>query len=71
MLAKIRTRYAEIQLRIAEKFDNPSMGAEIRVLAEKLNPDSWVNLEEAVNGIERFESEAESILNVLGRRRPT
>ena len=69
-LAKIRTRFAEIQLRIAEKFDDPSAGEEIRAQAEALNPDRWATIEAAVRGIETFEAKAEAIRGVLGRRRP-
>ena len=69
-LARIRTRYAEIQAQIAEKFGSPVVGEEIRVRAEALNPDRWAAIEEAVRGIETFEAEAEAIRGVLGRRRP-
>ena len=69
-LARIRARYAEIQVRITEKFEDPSAGEEIRARAEGLNPDRWATIEEAVRGIETFEAEAEAIRAVLGRRRP-
>ena len=69
-LARIRARYAEIQVRIAEKFGTPAVGEEIRARAEALNPDRWATLEEAVRGIETFEAEAEVIRGVLGRCRP-
>ena len=69
-LARIRARYAEIQVRIAEKFGTPAVGEEIRARAEALNPDRWATIEEAVRGIETFEAETEAIRGVLGRRRP-
>ena len=69
-LARIRVRYAEIQVRIAEKFGTPAVGEEIRARAEALNPDRWATIEEAVRGLETFEAETEAIRGVLGRRRP-
>ena len=68
-LARIRARYAEIQVRIAEKFGSPAVGEKIRARAEALNPDRWATIEEAVRSIETFEAEAEAIRGVLGRRR--
>ena len=70
VLARVRARYAEIQVRISEKFKDASKGDEIRARAEGLNPDGWVTIEEAVRGIETLESETEAIRRVLGRRRP-
>ena len=69
-LARIRARYAEIQVRIAEKLGTPGVDEEIRARAEALNPDRWATIEEAVRGIETFEAETEAIRGVLGRRRP-
>ena len=69
-LARIRARYAEIQVRIAEKLGSPGVDEEIRARAEALNPDRWATIEEAVRGIETFEAETEAIRGVLGRRRP-
>ena len=69
-LARIRARYAEIQVRIAEKLGTPAVDEEIRARAEALNPDRWATIEAAVRGIETFEAETEAIRGVLGRRRP-
>ena len=69
-LARVRARYAEIQVWIAEKLGTPAVGDEIRARAEALNPDRWATIEEAVRGIETFEAETEAIRGVLGRRRP-
>lgn len=68
-LARLRARYAEIQVRINEKLDDKNSRNPTRVLAEALNPDRWKTIEEAVRGIETFESKAEEIKKVLGRRR--
>ena len=69
-LARLRARYAEIQVRINEKLEDAVASDAMRSRAEALNPDRWKTVEEAVRGIETFESEAEAIKAVLGRRRP-
>lgn len=69
-LARLRARYAELQVRINEKLEDAVVDAATRSRAEALNPDRWKTVEEAVRGIETFESEAEAIRGVLGRRRP-
>ena len=69
-LARLRARYAEILARIDEKPLDPGQLETIRGLAEKLNPDRWSQIEEAVAGIERFETEAEVLRAQLGRRPP-
>ncbi len=70
MLERLRARYAEIGVRIAEKRIDPGARDALRARAETLNPDSWATTEDAVRGIERFEAEAEAIRGSLGRRRP-
>lgn len=69
-LARLRTRYAEIRARIDEKPLDPEQLDTIRAEAEKLNPDRWTQIEDAVAGIERFESEVEVLKAQLGRRPP-
>ena len=66
-LARMRATYAEIQVRIAEKFNEPSEGQEIRVRSEGLNPDRWKTVEQAVRGIETFKVEADAIRARAGR----
>jgi len=70
MLARLRGRYTEIQVRIAEKWSDLAKRDSIKARAENLNPDSWRTFEDAVRGIERFEAEAQEIKNLLGRRPP-
>ncbi len=70
MLERLRARYAEIKVRIAEKRLDPDALDALRTRAEVLNPDGWTTMEDAVRGIERFEAEAEAIRGSLGRRRP-
>ena len=70
MLARLRGRHTEIQVRIAEKWNDLKERDSINARAENLNPDSWRTLEDAVRGIEKFEAEAREIKNLLGRRPP-
>lgn len=70
MLERLRARYAEIQVRMAEKRIDAALRATLQQRAEALNPDGWTTVEDAVHGIERFEAEAEAIRSSLGRRRP-
>ncbi len=69
-LARLRARYAEILARIDEKPLDPDQLDTVRGLAEKLNPDRWSQIEEAMAGIERFDAEAEVLRARLGRRPP-
>lgn len=68
MLARLRARHAEIQVRIAETDVDPEAREEARQRAEALNPDGWDAMEDAVRGIETFEAEAAAIRALLGRR---
>ena len=68
MLARLRARYAEIQVRIAEAEVESDAREAARERARALNPDAWDAPEEAVRGIETFEAEAEAIRALLGRR---
>ena len=70
VLERLRARYAEVKVRIAEKRIDPGARDGLRARAETLNPDGWATTEDAVRGIERFEAEAEAIRATLGRRRP-
>ena len=68
MLARLRARFAEIQVRIAEPGVAPEARDAARQRAKALNPDGWDATEDAVRGIETFEAEAEAIRALLGRR---
>jgi hypothetical protein len=70
MLARLRGRYTEIRVRIAEKWNDLEERDSISARAENLNPDSWRTLEDAVRGIEKFEAEAHEVKSLLGRRPP-
>lgn len=71
-LARLRARYAEILARIEERPDNPDVPGErdeLKVRAERLNPDAWVTDEEVTAGLEQYEAVYESLRSVVGRRR--
>ncbi|MXY15577.1 MAG: hypothetical protein F4Y57_00820 [Acidobacteria bacterium] len=65
MLARLRARYSEIQVRIAERDDEPDVRDAALARARALNPDGRDTMEDAVRGIERFEAEAEAIRALL------
>ena len=65
MLARLRARYAEIQVRIAEREVEPDVHDAALARVRGLNPDGWDTMEDAVRGIERFEAEAEAVRAML------
>ena len=67
MLARLRARFAEIQVRIAEPEVDPEDRDAASARARALNPDGWDTTEDAVRGIETFEAEAEAVRALLGR----
>mgnify|MGYP001469785962 CR=1 FL=1 len=69
MLGRLRARHAEIEVRISEKNQFGKLDPVIREHAEAINPNNWTTIEQAVRGIENFESEIETVKKLLGRRR--
>ena len=68
-LARLRAQYAELRARLSESRAEPRLREQVSARVEALNPDGWRPGEEAVRGIERFESEAAAVKADLGRRR--
>lgn len=66
-LIRLRARYAELQARISDEDLAPEPLESLRTRAERLDPDRWQSLEEAVTGIERFDAEVEALRAQLGR----
>jgi hypothetical protein len=66
---RLRGRYAELLTRIAERVPDPTRRDELKVEAERLNPDSWVTDEEVRTGLEQYETVFASLRGVVGRRR--
>ena len=66
---RLRTRYAEILRRIPERTSDPVRREELRVQAERLNPDSWSTDEAVSQGLEQYESVFASLREVVGQKR--
>jgi len=67
MLERLRGRYRELLGLLEEDvpgLDDATLD-EIRLRADGINPDGWSTVEEAVVGIERFDSEIESMIHLL------
>jgi hypothetical protein len=68
-LVRVRARYAEVIARISSQVTDAAVADELRVLAERLNPDAWVTDEEVRGGLESFEPVLETVRQRLGRPR--
>ena len=68
-LVRVRARYAEVIARIASQVTDAAAADELRVLAERLNPDAWVTDGEVRQGLESFERVLETVRQRLGRPR--
>ena len=68
-LARLRAQYAELRARLAASAAEPGVLDSVTRRVEALNPDVWRPGEDAVRGVERFETEAAAIKSALGRRR--
>jgi hypothetical protein len=66
---RLRGRYAEMRARISERVQDPDRQAELKVLAERLNPDAWVTDADVLAGLDSYESTFEALRSVVGRRR--
>ena len=68
-IVRLRGRYAEVLARIDERIADAVRREELKLQAERLNPDSWVTDDEVRAGLEQYESVFESLRAVVGRRR--
>jgi hypothetical protein len=68
-LSRLRARYSEVLARISETIADPGRQEELKLQAERLNPDTWVTEAEVGAGLESYESVFESLRSVVGRRR--
>lgn len=55
-LARLRARYSEMLARIGERVADPDRQAELKLLAERLNPDAWVTDTDVVAALEGYEA---------------
>lgn len=68
-VSRLRGRYAEMLARIGERTQDPERQAELKTLAERLNPDAWVTDADVLAGLDSYEATFESLRSVVGRRR--
>jgi hypothetical protein len=66
---RLRARHAEILARISERISDPVRREELKLQADRLNPDTWVTGDEVATGIEQYEMVFEGLRSVVGRRR--
>jgi hypothetical protein len=68
-LSRLRGRYAEMLARISERVQDVERQAELKTLAERLNPDAWVTADDVTAGLDGYETTFESLRSVVGHRR--
>jgi hypothetical protein len=68
-LARLRARYAEVMARIAERPMEDAAREELKLRAERLNPDGWVTADEVQQALEQYESVYEGLRALVGTRR--
>jgi len=66
---RLRGRYAEMLARIDERVQEAERRVELKVIAERLNPDAWVTETDVLAGLDSYESSFEALRSVVGRRR--
>jgi hypothetical protein len=69
-LARLRGRYSEVLARISERIPEPERQEELKTLAERLNPDTWVTDAEVSEGLESYETTFAALRASFGHRRP-
>jgi hypothetical protein len=68
-LARLRARYAEVMARIGERPMDEGAREELKLRAERLNPDGWVTTDEVQHALEQYESVFEELRALVGTRR--
>jgi hypothetical protein len=66
-LGRLRARYAEVMARIAERPLDELVREELKLRAERLNPDAWVTADEVTAALEQYETVFEGLRAVVGR----
>lgn len=67
-LVRLRGRHAAMLARIDERTEDEVKRAQLKELAERLNPDSWVTDDDVRAGLENYETTFEQLRNALGGR---
>ncbi len=68
-LARLRARYSETMARISERIQDAEQQAQLKSLAERLNPDAWVTNADVNAGLESYETTFEALRGTIGSRR--
>lgn len=68
-LVRLRARYGETMARITERIQDPDQQAQLKSLAERLNPDAWVTDSDVNDGLESYETTYEALRGTIGNRR--
>jgi hypothetical protein len=68
-LSRLRARYSEVLARISETVSDPGRQDELKLQAERLNPDTWVTEAEVGAGLESYETVFETLRSAVGARR--
>ena len=68
-LVRLRARYGETMARITERIPDVDQQAQLKALAERLNPDAWVTDADVTDGLESYESTYEALRGTIGNRR--
>lgn len=66
-LGRLRARYAEVMARIAEKPMDEEARDQLKLRAERLNPDGWVTADEVAVALEQYETVFEELRALVGR----
>jgi hypothetical protein len=66
-VVRLRARYAEVMARIAERPLEEDAREELKLQAERLNPDAWVTADEVTAALEQYETVFEGLRGVVGR----
>jgi hypothetical protein len=69
-LVRLRARYAEVMARIAEQPSErltDDAREQLKLRAERLNPDGWVTADEVAAALEQYESVFEELRALVGR----
>jgi hypothetical protein len=68
-LARLRARYAEVMARIGDRPLDEAAKEELKLRAERLNPDGWVTADEVQRALEQYESVFDGLRALVGTRR--
>ena len=68
-LSRLRGRHSEMLARISDRVPDAERQSELKLIAERLNPDAWVTDADVLAGLDAYESTFESLRSVVGHRR--